>query len=899
MAIRGVGMPGLLNVELAQRGGSGGAATPDRALLPRFTVPALPPGLVPRPRLHDLIKQGEGGPLTVVSAPAGTGKTIAVANWLSQRRGPGPVVWISLTDRYLATEAFWSLVVAGLSHVGVASQRNPPVTAPLTATLAAQIADHPDPVTLILDCDIDLSHDVATGLHHMLRDAGGRLRLVVLSRSDPLLPLHLYRLDGGLVEIRMADLAFTTAEARDLLAGRGVELAPAVLDIVMARTCGWVAGLLLSAMFLIDKDDPERAAREFSGSSGTVAEYLLSEMLNAQTPSMRQLLLRTCVVELLRPGLSEALAGAQAQRALTFLERGNALLEAVPGTPGWYRYHPLFRDLLVAQLAYESPGEPERLHRVASQWLAGEGLIGDAVRHAVAARCWGDAARYVVDDLALPEVMYGRRGVLREPLLRLPDDVPGPNPALVRAAVAFARHDLARCGGQLERARDQLDVTSGPAVLGLAILTAAHAAAIGDHAAALRAVADALPVLAKQDPARLAARPEVTATVQVTRARALVRAGRLGEGAAAYTAAATGTWRPGLKSGQADCLAHLALTAAWGGQSRKAIRLVEQAVAVLADVEVRPEASCRAALDVALAWAYADRYDLRLAEQHAIAAERSHALAAEAPGGQALADDAMPRIMLAMVRSRICRAHGDADGARAAVVGAREIHAPTWLADELRVEEAVVETVAGRPARAAQVLGDGVSGPAHDDAELVRAQARLADGQVLDRPLPDPDEQNKPLSTRVDTWLVEALHRLQGGDEQRAADALDRSLRLAAPERLRRPFREAPPDVRRLLRTRPELLARHDWLAGPGSWRLNAPRQPVAPAPVIVEPLTQKEKEVLGHLAELLTTEEIAAAMFVSVNTIRTHVRNILRKLAVSRRNEAIRRARELNILPR
>lgn len=887
----------LPDVGQAQRAGSRAASAHERALLPRFTVPALPPGLVARPRLHDRIDQGARGPLTIVSAPAGTGKTVAVANWVTEGRAPGSVAWISLTDRYLGADAFWSLVVAGLSHIGVPAGPHLPVAAPLTATLAAQIADHPDPVTLILDCDIDLSHDVATGLHHLLRDAGGRLHLVVLSRSDPLLPLHRYRLDGGLVEIRMADLAFTTAEARDLLARRGVELAPAVLDTVMARTRGWVAGLLLSSMSLIDKDDSERAAQEFSGSSGAVAEYLLCEVLDAQTPAMRQLLLHTCVVEVLRPGLSDALAGAQAQRALAFLERGNALLEGVPGMPGWYRYQPLFRDLLVAQLTYEAPGEAERLHRVASQWLAAEGMLAEAVRHAVAAGCWDDAVRYIVDDLALPEVMYGVDGVLREPILRLPDEVAGANPALVRAAVAFARHDLARCGDQLHRAREQLDMACGPAVLGLGILTAAHAAATGDEAGALRAAADALALLARQDPARLAARPEVAATLHAARAGALVRAGLLGEAVAAYLAAANGRWRRGLEGGQADCLARLALIAAWGGQSRKAIRLAEQALTVLADANV-PQASCRATLDVALAWAYSDRYDMPEAQRHAIAAEAEQALPLLGPVAALPDADAMPHIMLAMVRSRISRAHGDAAGARAALSAACQIDAPSWLADQLRVEQALVEAVAGQPARAADVLGDGMPGPAHDGAELVRAQARLASGQGLDRPLPDPDRQRAPLTTRVDTWLVEAVHRLHRGEEQQAAEALDRSLRLAAPERLRRPFHEAPPDVRRLFRARPELSARHDWLTGPGSWHRPGSRPPTAHAPIVVEPLTQKEMEVLGHLAELLTTEEIAATMFVSVNTIRTHVRNILRKLAVSRRNEAIRRARELHILP-
>jgi LuxR family maltose regulon positive regulatory protein len=161
------------------------------------------------------------------------------------------------------------------------------------------------------------------------------------------------------------------------------------------------------------------------------------------------------------------------------------------------------------------------------------------------------------------------------------------------------------------------------------------------------------------------------------------------------------------------------------------------------------------------------------------------------------------------------------------------------------------------------------------------------------------------LTARVDGWLLEAWRRLLNGEEAGAARALDRSLRLAAPERLRRPFREAPQDVRQLLRRHEDLTRQHSWLgpdvAGTGPFprqrdQLAGPGK--GAATLVVEPLTQKEREVLGHLAELMTTEEIAAAMFVSVNTVRTHVRNILRKLSASRRNEAVRRARELHIIP-
>jgi LuxR family maltose regulon positive regulatory protein len=177
-------------------------------------------------------------------------------------------------------------------------------------------------------------------------------------------------------------------------------------------------------------------------------------------------------------------------------------------------------------------------------------------------------------------------------------------------------------------------------------------------------------------------------------------------------------------------------------------------------------------------------------------------------------------------------------------------------------------------------------------------------------PLTTLSSRTAPLPTQVSGWLFEVSQELGRGQENRATKALERSLQLAAPERLRRPFREATPEIRRFLRQHGDVADRHSWLgdgeSGSPARRPAVPRQRPAdskvtgdPPPVqLVETLTEREREVLGHLSELLTTEEIAGVMFVSVNTVRTHVRNILRKLAASRRNEAVRRARELKILP-
>jgi LuxR family maltose regulon positive regulatory protein len=292
-------------------------------------------------------------------------------------------------------------------------------------------------------------------------------------------------------------------------------------------------------------------------------------------------------------------------------------------------------------------------------------------------------------------------------------------------------------------------------------------------------------------------------------------------------------------------------------------------------------------------------YDLPAARRYAQRAAES----------ASFADDPMSRVMLALVESRVRRARGDVEGALARIITAlTEVPLPPqWLQDLLRIEEAELNIANGQPALAVRIV-KGLSEPDSPEGVLALERARMATGGEFESPTSTRRSAEATVTTRVGGLLLEATRQLDGGEELRAGQALERSLRLAAPERLRRPFREASPQVRRLLRSDPQLASEHGWL---GASALED-AHPVSPArrdtesehhgakPVsgpLLEPLTEKEREVLGHLAALLTTDEIAGAMFVSVNTVRTHVRNILRKFGASRRNEAVRRARELGII--
>lgn len=861
----------------------------DVAPLPRLLVPRLPDGLVARPRIADRVEKGVHGPLTLVCAPAGTGKTVAVASWLVERQREDAVVWISVGHHEATAAAFWPLLTAALRRAGVDVPGT--VDDGLVRTLPVAIAQYGEDVVVVLDCDAELPQDIATGLHELLQDSLNRLHLVVLARSDPLLPLHLYRLRGELVEVRMADLAFTDAEARALFDQRGTDFAPEVFDAVMERTQGWVAGLLLSAMSIVHRYDGAAAVRELSGASGTVAEYLLSEVLDVQAPAVRALLLRASVVDVLRPGLVEELAGPRAYRTLTVLARGNAFLDTVPGAPECFAFHPLFRELLSAQLTYEAPAEVAALRRRAAGWLAEHGFVADAVAQAALAKAWSDVTAMLVDTLAVVALAAESAGDLRELVARLPDEVEGVDAELVRSAAAIGSGDVGAARARLDRveAAHPVGRTRGCA---LAVLAALAAAADGAPEAP-RLVEKARAELAREDPDRVAGRPELVPMVNRAAGAAWLAHGGLEEAATSFAADVETGWPPGFELDEVDCLGLAAVTAAWRGQSRRAVTLAERSLARARAVDPGSTRRSTATPDVALALARADQYDIIGARRHAQAAVQA------GPPATALL-----QVTLAIAQARVRRARGEIEAARAALAEAEERldDAPGWLVDEVRVEKATLELVTGRPDKARMMLRQTMRGPAMDDALVVTARARVMTDDV-EHPPPSPLTRSASLVARVQGGLVAAHWQLRRGNEAEAVEALRRSLRLAAPEQLRRPFREAAPEVRRLFRERQEIAADHGWLAttrdGPprGTRRRAGGGSPDEQL-VIVEPLTAKEVEVLTHLAELMTTEEVAASMFVSVNTVRTHVRNILRKLSASRRNEAIRRARELRILP-
>jgi LuxR family transcriptional regulator, maltose regulon positive regulatory protein len=341
------------------------------------------------------------GPLTLVCAPAGFGKTALLADWA--RRGRRPVGWLSLDEADNDPARFWRHVVAALEGVrpGVAERVAPLLGPPapssfegLVTALINELAAQPDEVVVVLD-DYHLveAQPVHVSLGFLLEHLPPGLQLVVASRADPPLPLARLRAGGQLAELRAADLRFTPEEAAELLrgaVGTGVSLPDTAVAALAARTEGWAAGLQLAALSLRGRDDPDEFVAAFSGSHRYVLDYLTEEVLDRQPEQVRAFLLETSVLERLCGPLCQAVTGrADSQRLLERVERANLFMVPLDEVRGWWRYHQLFADLLRARLRQERPERVPQLHRVAAAWYEQHGLADDAVRHALAA---GDAA---------------------------------------------------------------------------------------------------------------------------------------------------------------------------------------------------------------------------------------------------------------------------------------------------------------------------------------------------------------------------------------------------------------------------------------------------------------------------------------------------------------------------
>ena len=381
------------------------------------------------------------------------------------------------------------------------------------------------------------------GLQYLLRNARSGLRLVICSRTDPMLPLHRYRLAGELTEIRASELAFSVPEARLLMAQHDITLPPRTLELLTELDEGWAAGLRLAAISIGDHPDPGQFIKELAAENSAIAGYLIEEALNNQPPEIRDLLLRTSILDRVNSGVASELTGhEQAASALAALARANAFVQ--PLGNGWYRYHSLFAEVLRLKFRLECPGEVPDLHRRAARWYQVNGLLLDAVRQAIAAGDWPLAAQMVLDELAIGQLSEPHA---RNPRRVLPADAEQPDvdrtaprahrgrtragrsvPVAACAALDVAEEILGRLPADAET----------PARLAAAMLRLTVARRAGDLGAAAAAMARVEKLVEKLPGDILTRHAEIHTTVLSARGVVQFWSGHLDEAAVSLDAGA-------------------------------------------------------------------------------------------------------------------------------------------------------------------------------------------------------------------------------------------------------------------------------------------------------------------------------------------------------------------------
>jgi ATP/maltotriose-dependent transcriptional regulator MalT len=387
---------------------------PDALVTTKVRVPRTRTELVPRPRLREALVRNEGRRLTLVSAPAGFGKTTLLSEWLEHRSGDGrSVAWLSLEEadndpaRFLAylVSALRSALGEGIGEGVLASLRLPefPPVEAVVGVLINELADvRHEEVTIVLD-DYHVIHSgpIHEATSFLLEHLPENVHLVISSRADPPIPLAKLRARDQVTEIRAAGLRFTTEEATAFLKGvMGLTLSAADVAALEEVTEGWIAALQLAALSMRDREDVSGFVETFSGSNRHVLDFLAEEVLERQPEGVREFLLNTSVLERMSAPLCDALTSRNdGQQMLERLEHDNLFVIALDDERRWYRYHHLFADVLRSRLQREQPERIRELHRRAAAWYERNGWMSEAIRHALAAQ-EHDRAADLVEQVA-------------------------------------------------------------------------------------------------------------------------------------------------------------------------------------------------------------------------------------------------------------------------------------------------------------------------------------------------------------------------------------------------------------------------------------------------------------------------------------------------------------------
>jgi LuxR family transcriptional regulator, maltose regulon positive regulatory protein len=884
-----------------------GAAERSDAVAGRMARPSTG-GVVPRPGLFERLETSAR--VTVVSAPPGSGKTVLLRSWIGAAGLKECAAWVPAGRDERDPQRFWLSVVGALRQTVPGSALVQALTAApeldgwaITERLLKDLARLEHRVWLVVDDVHELgSAEALRQLELLVMRAPPELRFVLATRHDLRLGLHRLRLEGELTEIRADDLRFTVAEARELLAASGVELAGPTLGMLHERTEGWAAGLRLAALSLAGHPDPQRFTAEFSGSERTVAEYLLAEVLDRQSERVRRLLLRTCLVDRVSGELADALTGGSGgERILQELEEANAFVVALDAGRSWFRYHRLFAGLLRLELRRTAQDQVTALHRAASQWFAEHGFPVEAIQHAQGARDWGLATRLLADHWTGLH-LGGQSATVHALLAGFPAEAAEADAELAALAAAdeLAQGSLETARWYLTRAalgsasvpasrRGQLQVLLG--IVGM-LLARQHGnlPAVAEEARQLQALAEA------PDAAQPGLGEELRALALINLGTAEAWTARFEEAERHLERGVTLARRIGRPYLEFTGLAHQATIEIIRSSLARAAERSGQAIE-LAERHGWTDEPAAGTAYVMLGGALVWQGRLEEAEPWVQRAERT--VRAEAEPADAVAVYYV-RGLLELARGRDSETLA---AFRAAERLAGHFAAPHYLVPPARARLLLALVRLGELEQAEQVLAElGDQDRDRGDIRTAVAALRLAQGdpQAATAALAPVLDGSAPVTNRSlqnQSFLLEAIAQDALGDVGAAGRALEHALDIAEPDGALSMF---------LLHPAPGLLERHarqrtahasliaeilSLLAG------KTPASPPAAAQPPLEPLSETEIRVLRYLPTNLSTPEIANELYVSPNTVKTHIRHLYTKLGTHHRREAVTRARTLGLL--
>jgi LuxR family maltose regulon positive regulatory protein len=903
----------------------------------KLYVPRPRPALVPRPRLSQRLDRGITSKLILISAPAGFGKTTLLTEWLAA--GPAApaderlAAWLSLDRADNDPASFWTYVIAALQTVApevgasaltlLQAPQPPPIETVLTALLNDLGAITGDIVLVLDDYHVIDARDVQDAMAFLLDHLPPRLHVVIASRTDPALPLARLRARGELVETRAAELRFTPDEAAAYLNEMmGLQLTARDVAALEGRTEGWIAALQLAALSMQGRDDVAGFIAGFTGDDRYVVDYLAEEVLQRQSDRVQTFLLQTSVLSRLSGPLCDAVTGQGGGKAmLEALDRGNLFLVPLDDRRRWYRYHHLFADVLQARLLDEQPDQVPDLHRRASAWYEQNGERSVAIGHALAAEDFERAAALV--ELAIPAMSRTRQeAMVRGWLEVIPDEVVRVRPVL-SVGFAGALLSVGELEGVESRLRDAerwLDVTTGTDARSVArsaemvvadeeeyrrlpgmieLYRAAQALARGELPGTVRHARRALELAPGDDHLCRAGASGMLGLASWA-------SGDLEAGHSAYAECMTGLRRAGHIADTFGCAIALADIRLVQGRLGEAMRTYEQALQRVPE-QGGPVLRGTADMYVGMSGIHRERNDLHAATQQLL---RSQELGEHTGLPQ-------NRYRWRVAMARIRQAEGDLDGALDLLNEAERVYVGDFFPNvrpvpALRARVWIAQGSLGEALGWAREQGLSVD----DDLSYLREfehitlarvlMARYQDERaersareairLLDRLLRAAEEGERAGSV-IEILVLRALAYQRHGDIPAALSCLGRAVTLAEPEGYVRVFVDEGPPMASLLRVAAKQQAAGNYvrqlLAAATETEQNGPVKQA-----LIEPLSERELDVLRLLGTELDGPAIARELMVSLNTVRTHTKHIYAKLAVTNRRAAVRRAAELD-LPR